>query len=656
MKSCGIFLVCCVLLTTAVAMSDEERKSEHNRFLELMGIKQRVVGGTITRNGQFPWMVFIHANHKFHNDTHTSNLCGGSLIHPRWVLTAAHCLPFGERTTRVVVHIGKKSPVSLNAGRTQWKPEKYRIRTIFIHPSYKGSGFSGGDLALLYLPRASSHPTVRIAIPPVDNKWYANGVQATVAGWGSTSPRETQQVSRYLQHAKLKIVSHKKCNRATSFNGSVLKDMFCAAATGKDACYSDSGGPLMVKDSCNNEWILIGVVSWGKSCAHKQYPGVYVKLTHYSDWIYDHLDPGRQRRYFAEQCCCKRESNSVIDNALRTRFKKKKARKNGEGKVVSEFPKTSTTRGVIDIKVPEVIRGPRGPEGKEGERGLPGRSGSPGSKGERGSPGPRGRVGAVGRPGLPGIPGKLKGTDGNLYPTLQEMRRIAEDMKTLRAEMNMVIKQARLGKTPEHAARTCKDIMRSNTGIINSGRFWLSPEQYDDTAFIGYCNMDIMNGGWTLAYSFMLSDGKHTISTTSHLVPIPTWNKVDTRKTSSTPPQYADNFGAIDYRLWRFLGREILLKSTYDNWLHCKPVHNKVEIFPDLNKMKNNTSIEMTCKYINDVRNKCKAKPPKILTWTSDGPSMTQDNIFGWTVRNSCNDVTGHKRYTSKPQVLVFIQ
>ena len=82
----------------------------------------------------------------------------------------------------------------------------------------------------------------------------------------------------------LQVVSHKKCNRENSFNGSVLKDMFCASGDGKDACYSDSGGPLMVRDRCRNEWVLVGIVSWGKSCAHKDYPGNWISLDFYENF------------------------------------------------------------------------------------------------------------------------------------------------------------------------------------------------------------------------------------------------------------------------------------------------------------------------------------------------------------------------------------
>ena len=80
-----------------------------------------------------------------------------------------------------------------------------------------------------------------------------------------------------------------------------------------------------------------------------------------------------------------------------------------------------------------------------------------------------------------------------------------------------------LGRTFEHAARTCKDIKRSSTGLVHSGKYWLSPQQYDDSAFIGYCNMDDVEGGWTLAYSFKMQ--RHQNSSTVDVTPRPAWRK-----------------------------------------------------------------------------------------------------------------------------------
>ena len=80
-----------------------------------------------------------------------------------------------------------------------------------------------------------------------------------------------------------------------------------------------------------------------------------------------------------------------------------------------------------------------------------------------------------------------------------------------------------VGRTIEHAARSCKDIQRSNTGLVHSGKYWLSPQQYDDSAFIGYCNMDDAGGGWTLTYSFKMQ--RHQNRSTVEVIPRPAWRK-----------------------------------------------------------------------------------------------------------------------------------
>ena len=77
----------------------------------------------------------------------------------------------------------------------------------------------------------------------------------------------------------VKIVTVANCNARSSYNGAILKGMFCAAAPGKDACQGDSGGPTKY----NNQ--VIGATSWGYGCADPSYPGVYTDVAQYRNWI-----------------------------------------------------------------------------------------------------------------------------------------------------------------------------------------------------------------------------------------------------------------------------------------------------------------------------------------------------------------------------------
>ena len=82
---CVIILVISAIFNSTVS-GQPERSSPVKSFLERLGLSQRVVGGKPVAKGAFPWVVFIQANHKYKNNTQTSNLCGGSLIHSRYVI------------------------------------------------------------------------------------------------------------------------------------------------------------------------------------------------------------------------------------------------------------------------------------------------------------------------------------------------------------------------------------------------------------------------------------------------------------------------------------------------------------------------------------------------------------------------------------------
>ena len=73
-----------IILLCSISHSDASF-SERKSFLDILGLSERVVGGKPVADDMFPWIVFIQANHKYKNNTQTSNLCGGSLIHARLV-------------------------------------------------------------------------------------------------------------------------------------------------------------------------------------------------------------------------------------------------------------------------------------------------------------------------------------------------------------------------------------------------------------------------------------------------------------------------------------------------------------------------------------------------------------------------------------------
>ncbi|MEV6243675.1 serine protease [Lentzea sp. NPDC051838] len=216
----------------------------------------RVVGGVVVENAdETPWMVALTTSSGY-------QFCGGALVGPALVATAAHCV-YG-RTPGSITVIGGRLDLRTDGGSTS-VATKYQIADGYSTPS------RGKDIALLTL--GEPMPYAQLPVADTTDVYAARNV-GVVYGWGRQAENDTNK-SPLLHKASIPIMSDEQCG-ATYVRYDALA-MFCAGYPegGVDACIDDSGGPFVVDGR------LAGIVSWGIGCARPNAPGVYTRVTSY---------------------------------------------------------------------------------------------------------------------------------------------------------------------------------------------------------------------------------------------------------------------------------------------------------------------------------------------------------------------------------------
>ncbi|XP_034558805.1 uncharacterized protein prss56 [Notolabrus celidotus] len=276
-ESCSARVLQCSLLNTMQNLEPATQThaqavcgQRSSRVQNITQPRSRIVGGSPAPLGSWPWLVNLQLDGGL--------MCGGVLVDSSWVVTAAHCFAGSRSESYWTAVVGE-----FDITKTDPDEQVLKVNRIITHPKFNPKTFNN-DIALVELtsPVVLSDHVTPVCLPSGMDP--PTGSPCLVAGWGSLY--EDGPSADVVMEAKVPLLPQSTCKSALG-KELVTNTMLCAGylSGGIDSCQGDSGGPLIYQDRISGRFQLYGITSWGDGCGEKGKPGVYTRVSAFSDWI-----------------------------------------------------------------------------------------------------------------------------------------------------------------------------------------------------------------------------------------------------------------------------------------------------------------------------------------------------------------------------------
>ncbi|XP_065809395.1 uncharacterized protein prss56 [Labrus bergylta] len=276
-ESCSARVLQCSLLNTMQNLEPATQThaqavcgQRSSRVQNITQPRSRIVGGSPAPLGSWPWLVNLQLDGGL--------MCGGVLVDSSWVVTAAHCFAGSRSESYWTAVVGE-----FDITKTDPDEQILKVNRIIPHPKFNSKTFNN-DIALVELtsPVVLSDHVTPVCLPSGMDP--PTGSPCLVAGWGSLY--EDGPSADVVMEAKVPLLPQSTCKSALG-KELVTNTMLCAGylSGGIDSCQGDSGGPLIYQDRISGRFQLYGITSWGDGCGEKGKPGVYTRVSAFSDWI-----------------------------------------------------------------------------------------------------------------------------------------------------------------------------------------------------------------------------------------------------------------------------------------------------------------------------------------------------------------------------------